>query len=96
MRGGGRGGDIGGLINGSIIAKDATSITVSLRQGGSKIVFYDSQSEVGKTVLGSADDLAIGKNVMVSGKTNADGSVSAQTIQIRPPFASSTPNRLGQ
>jgi len=86
-RGAGNGG-----VTGSIIAKDATSITVSLRQGGSMIVFYDTSTEVGKTVTGSASDLVVGKNVMVAGKANTDGSISAQIIQIRPAFASSTPN----
>ena len=74
----------GGFVTGSILTKDDTSITVQLRQGGSTIVFYNPQTQVGKTVSGSDADLTVGENVMVSGSSNADGSVTAQTIQIRP------------
>lgn len=74
---------------GTIIAKDATSITVQLSMGtstasGSKIVLYDTSTQIGKMVTGSTNDLAIGENVTVSGTPNSDGSITAQNIQIRP------------
>ncbi len=81
---GGRGGMGGGFTNGEILKKDATSITLKLRDGGSKIVFYSSTTEVSKFTAGSATDLEIGKTISVNGTTNPDGSITAQTIQIRP------------
>jgi hypothetical protein len=100
---GNRGGNGGAF--GKIISKDATSITVELTGGpnatstngtssGSKIVLYNTSTEVAKTVTGSANDLTVGTNVVVSGTSNSDGSITAQMIQIRPAM-SQRPAGLG-
>lgn len=39
-----------------------------------------------KTMTGSATDLTIGQNVLITGMTNTDNSVTAATIQINPMF----------
>jgi len=85
----------GGFVNGQILSKDANSITVQLSsfgqssgatqvQQGSKIVFYTNKTSVMKTTDGTLDDLVIGKNISVTGAANPDGSVNAESIQIRP------------
>lgn len=71
-------------ISGDIISRDATSITIKLKDGGSKIIFVGTSTPITKSVSGTASDLSQNESVMIQGTTNADGSVSAQAVQIRP------------
>jgi len=80
------GGGFGGVVSGEVLSKDATSMTVKLRDGGSKIVLMSPSVKVEKTVEGAASDVEVGKSIMVTGASNPDGSVSATSVQIRPNF----------
>lgn len=83
--GGFRGGATGGgFISGDILSNDGKTLTIKMRDGGSKIVLLGDSTEVSKFVAGAISDLEVGKTVTVIGKTNADGSVTAQTVQLRP------------
>ncbi|MDO8621725.1 MAG: DUF5666 domain-containing protein [bacterium] len=82
--GGRPGGRQGDAVVGEIIASNDTSITVKLRDGGTKTVLLADRTEIGKSVDGTRDDLVVGTMVLVNGSANSDGSVTAQSIQIRP------------
>lgn len=71
------------IILGEITQMDDESITIKLSDGGSKIVFVYDGMQIVKSVEGVLDDISVGETVTVSGTLNADGSVSAQSIQIR-------------
>lgn len=71
-------------VNGEIISSDDNSITVKLQDGSSKIILLSDSTIINKSESGSKEDLKTGEKVMVSGDTNSDGSISAQTIQLNP------------
>jgi len=69
---------------GQILTVDSQSITVSVTGGGSKLILYSPDTKISKTVNGATSDLAVGTNIVATGTTNSDGSVTATDIQIRP------------
>lgn len=84
MYGGSGRGAFGNATIGQVIAKDTTSITVSLPNGGSKIILYSPTTMVLKTDAGTLNDITVGSTITASGTANTDGSITATSIQIRP------------
>ncbi|MFA5095498.1 MAG: hypothetical protein WC447_02480 [Candidatus Paceibacterota bacterium] len=83
----------GGIVSGEIISKDEKSATVKLIDGGSKIIFFDTNTVVSKMTTGSLTDLATNTEISITGTTNSDGSITAKSIQIRPQIKPITPSQ---
>ncbi|MDD5396554.1 MAG: DUF5666 domain-containing protein [Candidatus Moranbacteria bacterium] len=83
-QGGMANGGAGDFSGGQITAKDNNSVTLKTRNGSSQIVFFSSSTSIDKSVAGSTSDLSVGQQITASGKSNPDGSLAAQSIQIRP------------
>lgn len=74
-----------GMISGTILSVDTTSMTVKLADNSSKIVVLSGTTTYAKSTDGTQTDLKVGYRVNAFGTTNADGSITAQSIQINPP-----------
>jgi len=81
---GARGGNAGGMLSGTVTSQDSGSITLNTRDGSSRIVLITPVTSFLKSVNGVASDISIDTTVIVSGTTNSDGSITAQSVQIRP------------
>lgn len=81
----------GGAVNGEVMAKDDKSLTVKLADGSSKIVILSGSTTYRHTSDSSLSEIAVGTKISTFGTANADGSVTAQNIQIDPIMPSIAP-----
>lgn len=71
-----------GSLYGEVVSLDEQSLTLKTPDGGSKIVFFSTSTTVSEMAQGSKDDIEIGKQIIIGGDENSDGSYTARTIQI--------------
>ncbi len=73
----------GGVASGDIVSFDNGMLSLKMRDGGSKIIVVASSTKVLKTTEGALSEVTPGQTVMIIGKTNGDGSITAESIQLR-------------
>lgn len=71
-------------VNGEISSVSGTTMTVKMPNGESRIVVLSESTEISKADAATKNDLTTGAKVAVFGTQNADGSVTAQNIQLNP------------
>ncbi|MGC9602748.1 MAG: hypothetical protein ABSE76_03375 [Minisyncoccia bacterium] len=76
----------GGFTAGTIVASGSGTISIQEQNGSStEIVLVGPSTQILKTIAGSVSDLSVGTTVTITGGTsNSDGSLTANSIQIRP------------
>jgi hypothetical protein len=72
------------FVTGSVLSQNGQQMTVQNRSGGSLIVILPASAQIGKFAAASSTDISVGSVVTVTGTTNSDGSMTAQTVQVRP------------
>jgi hypothetical protein len=72
----------GNAVAGQIVSADSSSITVKTSDGSTRIVFVSGSTTVSKTQDGTMADLTAGQDVIVTGTSNSDGSVTASRVQV--------------
>jgi len=81
---GGRLGGAGqGMAQGEVISIGDNSITLKTMNGGSKVILFSDDTVFKKSTEASLDDLVVGKNILVSGKSGTDGNIVADSVDIR-------------
>ena len=94
---GARGNRMGGRpVVGEVVSVDATTMTVKLPDGSSKIVVLSSTTTVSETTTTDKANIKVGSKVGAFGTDNADGSVTAQTVQLNPTFGGGMMGGRGQ
>src|SRR3989338_2215232 len=73
-------------VIGEVVTQDASSVTVKMMDGSSKIIILSSTTTYNKSVNATKEDLKPGERVGVFGTDNSDGSMTAQNIQLNPMF----------
>lgn len=71
-------------IRGEVLNQDGSSITVKLPDNSSKLVLLTGSTTISEATMSSIQNLTSGKQVMVMGTANSDGSVTASNIQLNP------------
>jgi len=72
------------VATGTVIAQDASSITVKGGDGGSKTIFFSATTSVSKQQVLKPTDIKVGDEIGAFGQA-ANGGITATMIQIIPP-----------
>lgn len=69
-------------VSGTIASVDSTGVTLTLPDGSSKIILVSGSTVINKSTTGSQSDLKQGDQAMVIGTTDANGTVTAESISL--------------
>lgn len=70
------------VIMGEIINLDGELLSISLPNGGSKLMIVSSNTSISKTVAGTLSDLVPGEYITTFGEANAEGVIVPKSIYL--------------
>lgn len=70
------------VIMGEIINLDGELLSISLPNGGSKLMIVSSNTSISKTVAGTLSDLVPGEHITTFGEVNAEGVIVPRSIYL--------------
>lgn len=79
---------VGRPVSGEITNIEDNTITIKTPDGSNKIVIYSGSTTINKTEQGSVEDLSVGSQIMVIGKDDDSGSLTAESISLGGNFIS--------
>lgn len=69
---------------GEVLSVDDTSVTIKMQDGSTKIILLSTATTYSKSNSGTKSDVTKGTTIAVFGTENADGSLTAQNVQLNP------------
>lgn len=81
---GAQGANGGQVVRGEVLSNDGKTVTVKLQDGSTKLVLVSNTTMITEATKATESAVSQGKQVMVFGTSNPDGSVGAQNIQLNP------------
>ncbi len=70
------------VIMGEIINLDGELLSISLPNGGSKLMIVSANTLINKTVVGTLNDLVTGEYITAFGEVNAEGVIVPKSIYL--------------
>lgn len=70
-------------VGGEVKAMDDTSITIAMPDGSSRFVFFSSSTKFQALIEKDSSIVKVGSRINAMGPKSSDGSITAQSIQVR-------------
>lgn len=74
------------VTGGEILSLSDNNLTIKLSDGGSKIIYFATSTEMWRQIAVQLSDFKIGESITANGIENDAGALEADIIQLRPKF----------
>lgn len=75
---------MGVVTTGQVLSFSGNNLTIKTANGSSRIILVGTSTPITRSVAGASSDVQTGSIVTVNGITNADGTLTARSVQLQP------------